>query len=140
MAPTAGATVDLEIHNPSIYWGGGGTSNTLTLAVEYPVPTVTSASIPALAGNVTQNVALTGTGFFPTSTVLVNGSSNGVTVYGQSSTELYLTLDASILSAIGGTAAITVTNPRPAAARRACSISRSTTPYRPSGQSHRIPP
>jgi hypothetical protein len=113
MLPTPGVTVDLAAYNPPSFGWDGGISNTSTLAVEYPVPTVTSASIPALAGNVTQSVTLTGTGFFPSSTVLVNGSSNGVTVYGQSSTELYLTLDASILSAIGGTAAITVTNPAP---------------------------
>jgi hypothetical protein len=85
MVPTPGSTIEIKASNPGPY---GGDTIAISIPIEHPLPTLKAASLPALAGNVTQNVTLTGTGFFPTSTVLVNGSSNGVTIYGQSSTDL----------------------------------------------------
>jgi 6-phosphogluconolactonase (cycloisomerase 2 family) len=89
----------------------GGTSNSATCYVNNPPPMeggINPPSVPAGSAALTLNV--TGTGFAPGSTVLVNGSSR-VTTY-VSSTLLQATLLASDFSQ-GGTLVITVSSPGP---------------------------
>lgn len=101
-------TLQISVLNPA---PGGGTSMALPLSVVYPVPTVSllnPAAVSAGASGLTLRVQ--GTGFFPASTVLWNGTAKPTQFI--DSTALSATISASDVSAVG-TAQVTVSNPAP---------------------------
>ncbi|HKZ78604.1 MAG TPA: IPT/TIG domain-containing protein, partial [Pyrinomonadaceae bacterium] len=90
---------------------GGGTSNALNLAVNNPVPSLTSLSpASALAGGPSFTLTLNGAAFLPTSVVRFKGSDRPTTFVSSSQLTAQVT-DADINTA--GTASITVFNPAP---------------------------
>ena len=73
----AAGTLALTVSNPS---PGGGTSNAVTVAVNNPLPTLTSvAPASVIAGSATTTVTLTGTNFVGASAVQLNGSTRATT-------------------------------------------------------------
>ncbi|MBI2219310.1 MAG: hypothetical protein HYU51_18685 [Candidatus Rokubacteria bacterium] len=91
---------------------GGGTSQKLTLAVDNPVPSVTTVSpASAVAGAAPLTLTIAGTGFVSASSVRWNGLARS-TAYA-SSTQLRASIPASDLATVG-TASITVNNGPPA--------------------------
>ncbi|MFN7930993.1 MAG: hypothetical protein U0Y68_24315, partial [Blastocatellia bacterium] len=90
---------------------GGGTSETKTLTITNPVPTLTSLSqTSATAGSAGFTLTLTGSKFVKTSKVRWNGQDRATTYIGGS--DLSAVILASDL-ANGGTASVTVFNPTP---------------------------
>jgi hypothetical protein len=90
---------------------GGGTSSAVSFVVDYPVPTLSSASPPsALAGAAAQTLALIGTNFLATSTVTYNGVGHTATYV--SATQLSISLSTAD-QATAGSYAVVVTNPGP---------------------------
>ena len=90
---------------------GGGTSGTQSLAINNPVPTLTSLSqTSALAGSTGFNLTVTGTNFVNTSKVRWNGVER-TTTFG-SATQLTAAIPATDL-ANAGTANVTVFTPTP---------------------------
>jgi len=100
----------LSITNPS---PGGGTANLTFATYTNPVPTITSTSPGTVASpvpvNVSTNITVVGTGFVTSSTVLVDGSSSGVSVVASSTTSMTVTVG----PLTEATHTLTVTNPAP---------------------------
>ncbi|HEY3330086.1 MAG TPA: IPT/TIG domain-containing protein [Capsulimonadaceae bacterium] len=103
----AGA-LDVTVTNPS---PGGGLSNTLTLAVVYPVPAITAlAPSTALVGSSSFLLTVTGSNFVEQSVVSVGGTPLPTTFNADGT--LTVTVPASLL-AVAGALDVTVTNPSP---------------------------
>ncbi len=95
-------TFQITVNNPA---PEGGSSNTLVLAVINPVPAITAINPASTqAGGSGLTLTIYGTGFFPGTSVFVNGQTESTTYV--SGTELKINLDASHL-ATGGTLSIT---------------------------------
>ncbi len=111
---SAGATVgarDITITNPDGQTSTGNSLLTIT-ASGNPVPTLSTINPTAVtAGDPATVIALTGTGFEPTSVARWNGSDRTTTY--NSATSLSVTLSASDI-ATAGNGTITVFNPAPA--------------------------
>ncbi len=90
---------------------GGGTSNTLSLPINNPAPTLTSLNpTTAVVGSGATNVVLTGTGFRTNSIGRVNGADRATTFV--SVTQLQVTLTAADLAA-AATLKLSVFTPTP---------------------------
>jgi hypothetical protein len=112
---TSAAIVQVGVENPS---GEGGTSAStvpFTISADNspnPAPVLTSITpTTAQTGASSVVLTLTGSGFIPTSTVLLNGSLTIPTVY-QSATSLTATIPALNLES-AGTLTVSVENPTP---------------------------
>ena len=93
---------------------GGGSSNSMPLLVEYPLPSITSLSPNAIpVGNTTFTLTVVGNNFFSGATVYLNSISR-VTQF-VSSTQLTASILASDVTGPAGQIAITVENPPPSA-------------------------
>ncbi len=104
---TAGtATVDVISPSP-----GGGTSNSLSFAINNPAPTITSLNpTSATAGGAAFTLTVNGTGFVSTSTVWWNGAQR--TTQFVSATQLTASIPATDIAS-AGTANVVVQNPAP---------------------------
>jgi hypothetical protein len=101
-------TASVTVTNPT---PGGGTSAALTFTIQTPPPTITVMTpSSAIVGGAAFTVAISGSNFFPTSTVEWNGSARPTTFV--SSSSLHASITATDISAIGA-AKITVVNPLP---------------------------
>jgi len=101
--------LQVRVSNPE---PGGGTSNTVNLAVFAPAPSLASiAPAAATAGTGPVAITLTGSNFIDESSVLVNGSARGSSVVpGSNGTQLTSTLTAADVAS-GVLLSITVANP-----------------------------
>ncbi len=108
-AEIAGAgTISIAVVNPA---PGGGSSETRTLTINNPVPTLTTLSqTSAIVGSAELTLTLSGTNFISTSKVRWNGTDR-TTTFG-SATQLSATIPAADLAS-AGTANVTVFNPTP---------------------------
>lgn len=108
-AEIAGAgTINLAVVNPA---PGGGTSETRTLTINNPVPTLTTLSqTSALVGSAEFTLTVNGTNFINTSKVRWNGADRTATF--SSATQLSATIPATDLASVG-TVNVTVVNPTP---------------------------
>jgi len=98
----------LTVYNPS---PAGGTTAPLTVAINNPVPTLTSVSPnQTIVGSPNTGITLTGTNFLPVSVVKWNGT--GIATTYQSGTSLTATVPSGDLT-VAGSAQVTVTNPAP---------------------------
>lgn len=90
----------------------GGTSNTMSLTVNNPVPSLSSLSPTSAQAGTTATTAVTvaGIGFVPGSTVLINGAAHAFVF--NNAAQLTLNLTAADLAA-GGVNQIQVSNPSP---------------------------
>jgi uncharacterized protein (TIGR03437 family) len=101
-------SLSLTVSNPS---PGGGTTAALALAVNNPVPTITSLNpTSATTGGVGFTLTVNGTNFVSTSKVRWNGAERATTFV--SATQLTAAILAADI-ANGGSASITVNNPTP---------------------------
>ncbi|MBS1807004.1 MAG: hypothetical protein JST84_02300 [Acidobacteria bacterium] len=101
-------TVAITVFNPT---PGGGTTSSLNLAINNPVPTITTLSQTSiLKDSASFTLTVNGTNFISTSKVKWNGTDRATTVV--NATQLNATILASDLVA-AGTANITVANPSP---------------------------
>ncbi len=106
--PAAGATVSVDVANPSPSLGA---SNSLTFTINNPAPVLTALStVNAPAGSASFVLDLSGSGFVTTSQVAINRV-NRTTASGGSGSLGVLLTTADL--ATPGTLAITVTNPTP---------------------------
>ncbi len=104
----SGGTLNITVVNPA---PGGGTSNTVTLAVANPVPAISGLNPSAVAaGSAAFTLAVLGNGFVPGAVVNWNGSPRTTTFV--SSTELRIPVTAADVATVGS-ASITVVNPAP---------------------------
>jgi len=105
------ASVPVQVFNPA---PGGGSSNTVTFAVNNPLPSISSVSpLYAIAGGVAFTLTINGSGFVSgtaASQVAWNGNSRTTAYF--SSTQLQAAILASDIAAVG-TAQVTVFNPAP---------------------------
>ncbi len=100
----------LNVVNPA---PDGGTSNTVTLTVTNPVPTLTGrAPTGATAGAGDTALTLTGTGFAPGATIDFGGATLTPTAGNISATTIVVTVPANLLTT-ARVVAVTVTNPGP---------------------------
>ena len=104
-----GKTVTVSVTNPE---PGGGTSNTVPVVIENPVPTVTQIS-PGSAATGSSNVEVTvdGSGFVPSSVARWDGAARPTNYFNK--TRLWITVSAADLAS-AGTHNISVFNPAPA--------------------------
>jgi hypothetical protein len=101
-------TASVTVYNPG---PAGGTSAKLKLAINNPVPILTSLTpVSTLAGGPAFQLSLTGSNFVPGVVVRINGSS--VSTARVSSTQLIATIDAGKI-AVAGMPLVTVVNPTP---------------------------
>jgi len=101
-------TLNIAVVNPA---PNGGASNAFPLSVKNPTPISTSVSpTSATAGGSATTVSVTGSGFVPTSVVLINGAQRATTF--ASSTSVQAQLTAGDLAA-AGMDQIQVANPTP---------------------------
>jgi hypothetical protein len=101
-------TATVTVYNPT---PGGGTSNSKTLAINYPVPAITSISPTSkIIGEGSFTLTVNGSGFVSGSVVRLNGSNRTTTFV--SSTKLTAAVTAADIANVG-TASITVYNPTP---------------------------
>ena len=101
-------SADVTVFNPT---PGGGTSNAFSFPIEYPVPILTSLSPQSIAGGGPAfTLTVTGSKFFPASTVRWSGADRPTTYV--SATQLKATIDAADI-ALKGTFPVTVFNPAP---------------------------
>lgn len=104
---TAG-TAMVDVTNPT---PGGGTSNSLSFAINNPVPTITSLSPNSVTvGGAAFTLTINGTGFLNSSTVWWNGAQR--TTQFVSSTQLTASIPAGDIAS-AGTANVVVQNPAP---------------------------
>jgi hypothetical protein len=90
---------------------GGGSSNTMNLAVDNPLPTLAGISPPSTtAGGGAFTLSLTGTGFVNGAVARLNGSNRATTFV--DSTHLTTQVNALDIATIG-TLGVTVSNPGP---------------------------
>lgn len=100
--------LSISVSNPE---PGGGSSASLQLPVENPVPgLITLSPTTIVVGSAPQRLTITGQGFVPTSTVRLNSVARSTTFLSERSLAIDL-LAADI--AVAGTANITVYNPAP---------------------------
>ncbi len=93
-----GGNVDVTVHNPV---PGGGTTSVRTFAVQNPIPSLGAISPNViLRGSPTTVLTATGSGFITGSSVLFAGSPLPTTFV--SSTTLTASIDASLLTTLGG--------------------------------------
>ena len=104
---TAG-TAMVDVTNPS---PGGGTSNSLSFAINNPAPTITSLNPNSVTvGGAAFTLTVNGTGFLNSSTVWWNGAQR--TTQFVSSTQLTASIPATDIAS-AGTANVVVQNPAP---------------------------
>jgi len=104
----AAGTFNVNVTNPA---PGGGTSNTVSFAVNNPVPTVTALSpTGATAGSGALTLTVNGTNFISGSVVNLGGSPRVTTFV--NATQLTAAILAADVTSVG-TPAISVTNPAP---------------------------
>jgi hypothetical protein len=110
---TSAGTLQITVVNPANPAPGGGSSNVYAFSVTNPVPSLTSLSPTTVAagGSTTQPLAVTGTGFVPTSVILFNGAARTTTANAAGTTVTAI-LNAADLAA-GGVDLIQVMNPGP---------------------------
>jgi len=104
-------SLSIVVVNPAT-GGGGGSSNAFSLPINNPVPTA-SAILPAAVGAGTTaptSLTVTGTGFVPTSQIVLNGTPRATTF--TSSTSIAAQLSASDMAA-AGIQQLQVINPAP---------------------------
>ena len=105
---TTAGTYPVTVYTPG---PGGGTSNTTTLEVDNPAPTLNSLNYATIAaGSAAGGIYLTGSGMIPATVVQVNGSARATSHYG--STEVGVLLTAADLASAGTLSFIAV-NPAP---------------------------
>jgi len=101
-------SLPLNVINPK---PGGGTSGTSSLTVNNPAPAITALSpSTVVAGAAATQVAITGSGFLPSTVLQINGATRAVTYV--SSTQMTLTLTSADL-ATAGSLTFTTQNPAP---------------------------
>src|SRR6185503_18226327 len=103
-----GGTVGIAVSNPA---PGGGSSGSLSLAVDNPVPVLAQlapSSVPA--GVPAFQLVLTGSGFVPGSWVTWNGITLATTFISQSQINAAVYFQ---LTAFGGSATVAVSSPPP---------------------------
>lgn len=104
----ASGTASVDVVNPS---PGGGTSNSLSFAINNPAPTITSLSPnSATAGGAAFTLTVNGTGFLNSSTVWWNGAQR--TTQFVSATQVTASISANDIAS-AGTANVVVQNPAP---------------------------
>jgi hypothetical protein len=105
-------TLNLTVVNPASPAPGGGSSNVYPFAVNNPFPGITSLSPTSVQAGATTTtiVTITGTGFVPSSVILINGVPR--TTVATSATQVSVTLNAADL-ATGGIDQLQVVNPAP---------------------------
>jgi Divergent InlB B-repeat domain/WD40-like Beta Propeller Repeat len=105
---TSAGTLQISVFNPP---PDGGSSNSFAFNVNNPLPRLTSLSpTSALAGSASVSLVLSGAGFVPQSTILIDGAPR-TTAY-SSATQLSAALSAGDLTQ-GGMAQVQVENPGP---------------------------
>lgn len=104
----AAGNASVTVMNPT---PGGGTSSAVTLAVNDPVPAITSVSPPsAAAGGAGFTLTVNGSGFLTSSVIQWNGNNRATSFV--SGTQLTTTISVADI-AVGQNAAIAVMNPSP---------------------------
>ena len=104
----AAGTASVDVVNPS---PGGGTSNSLSFAINNPAPTITSLSPnSATSGGAAFTLTINGTGFLNSSTVWWNGAQR--TTQFVSATQVTASISANDIAS-AGTASVVVQNPAP---------------------------
>jgi hypothetical protein len=103
--------LSIVVVNPAT-GGGGGSSNAFSLPINNPVPTASTISPAAVGAGTTAPTLLTvtGTGFVPTSQIVLNGTPRATTFAG--STSIAAQLSASDMAA-AGIQQLQVINPAP---------------------------